>query len=72
MKTILKYSLPALGLLLLVAPNAHAGPRPSPTPPPPPAPQPRTAPEIDPALAVTGLALLAGSLFVARARRSQG
>jgi hypothetical protein len=68
MKTILKYSLLALVLSLASASSAHAdggdnknnkdkGKK--------------SAPEIDPTLAVTGLALLAGSLSVAYARRSK-
>jgi hypothetical protein len=70
MKTILKYSLLALVLSLVVAPSAHAKPKPEPSP------DrghensgPQTAPEVDPALATTGLALLAGSLALVRARR---
>ena len=65
MKAILKYSLLALALFLSIAPRAHAAPTSTAVPP-------RTAPEVDPTLAVTGLALLAGSLSVARARRSKG
>lgn len=66
MKAALKYFIPAVALFLLIAPRAHAGPKPTP------APVPKTAPEVDPALAMTGLALLTGSLAVARARRSKG
>jgi LPXTG-motif cell wall-anchored protein len=67
-KTILKYSLLALALSLMAAPNAraHEDPvKPRPTP------EPKTAPEVDPSLAISGLALLAGSLSVAHARRSK-
>jgi hypothetical protein len=84
MKTILKYSL--LAILLTAIPGAYAtglgptpppppppGPTHEPPPPPPPPPDPpRTAPEIDPSLAISALALLAGSLSVAHARRSKG
>ena len=67
MKAILKYSFLALALSLSIAPRAHAAPKPTPV-----AVPPKAAPEIDPALAVTGLALLAGSLSIVRARRSKG
>jgi len=66
MKTFLKYSLLAMALSLTASPRAHAGDTPRPTA------APKTAPEVDPTLAVTGLALLAGSLSVVRARRSKG
>jgi len=71
MKAILKYSFLGLVLLLTFAPGAHAGPRPVPAPPPP-TKNSKAAPELDPALAMTGIALLAGSLSVARARHSRG
>ena len=61
-----KHLLLALLLLLTAVPRAHAH-----KPPPPPKPEPKTAPEVDPALAVSGLALLVGSLSVANARRSK-
>lgn len=61
MKTCLKYALLALGLSLTAGISAHAQPISS-------VPKPTTAPEIDPSLAVSGLALLAGTLSVSRAR----
>ncbi len=66
MKAILKYSLLALALSLTAVPSARALDGPGPTA------VPRTAPEVDPSLAISGLALLAGSLSVAHARRSKG
>jgi tartrate dehydratase beta subunit/fumarate hydratase class I family protein len=62
MKTILKYSLLALAFSLTTVRIAHAAPTTAA----------RTAPEVDPSLAMSGLALLVGSLSVARARRSKG
>jgi hypothetical protein len=74
MKKILKYSILVVSLSLTAIPSAHAdrdkdkdkdkdklnlGHQ-------------RTAPEIDPSLALSGLALLAGSLSVVHARRSKG
>jgi hypothetical protein len=70
MKTALKCSLLTLALALAAAPSAHAKPQPQPQPQPTPY-KPGKAPEVDPALATTGLALLAGSLAVVRARRSK-
>jgi hypothetical protein len=80
MKTFLKYSLLVLALSLTVVPSAFGGPHSPPPPPPPnpphqgppPPPRPTTAPEVDPSLAISGLALLVGSLSVAHARRSKG
>ena len=76
MKTFLKYSLLVLTLFLTTVPSAFGGPHTPPPPPhqgpPPPPPRPTTAPEVDPSLAVSGLALLVGSLSVAHARRSKG
>jgi len=69
LKTILKCLLLALALSLTASTSARAGgfdPFPKPTP------TPKTAPEVDPSLAISGLALLAGTLSVARARRSKG
>jgi hypothetical protein len=68
MKKLIKYSLLALGLVLAVSTSAHAqgpecgrGPQ---------GPQPvNSAPEVDPSLAVSAMALLGGSLTVVRARR---
>jgi hypothetical protein len=37
----------------------------------PPKPQPRTAPEVDPGLAIAGISLLGGTIAVLRARRSK-
>ena len=65
MKMMQKHLLLALLLLLTAVPMAHAHKTP-------PKPEPKTAPEVDPALALSGLTLLAGSLVVARARRSKG
>jgi hypothetical protein len=66
MKSILKYSILAVSLSLTAIPSARAD-RNKPTPG-----HERTAPEIDPSLALSGLALLAGSLSVVHARRSKG
>lgn len=66
MKMMQKHLLLALPLLLTAVPSAYAHKKP-------PEPDtPKTAPEVDPALAVSGLALLVGSLSVANARRSKG
>ena len=65
MKTILKYLLLSVSLSLTATPSAYAGK-------PHPGPSPVGAPEIDPSLAISGLAFLAGSLSVAHARRSKG
>jgi hypothetical protein len=68
LKTILKYGPLALALALTVALNARAldhGHHPDPR-------DSRTAPEVDPSLAISGLALLGGALSVALARRSKG
>ena len=65
LKTLLKCSLLALALSLTASTSARAGgydPYPR---------QPKTAPEVDPSLAMSGLALLAGALSVARAKRSK-
>ena len=64
MTKLLKCSL-ILGLTLGMAAAAHAAPAP---PPPPPT---RTAPEVDPGLAASGLMLLGGAIAVVRARRSK-
>lgn len=58
---------------LFTAPGALALRFAPPPPPPPPQPQPKphTAPEIDGAMAASGLALLGGSLVVVRARRKK-
>lgn len=63
MKPILKYSLLVLALSLTAVPSVRAHDH---------DPHRRTAPEVDPALAISGLALLFGSLSVAHARRSKG
>lgn len=61
MKSILKYSILAVSLSLTAIPSARADKnKPA-----------KTAPEVDPSLALSGLALLAGSLSVAHARRSK-
>ena len=69
MKTVLKYSLPALAFALFIVPTAKADPggngwdnphNPH-----------YTAPEVDPGLAFGGLALLGGTLTVLRSRRSK-
>ena len=76
MKNLLKYAFLGLALTLSVSTNAHAGdwgwrlPKPPP-PPPPPLPKRNLAPEVDPSLAISGLALLAGTLTVVRARRAK-
>ena len=70
----LKLSLLAFALVLSVSPRAHAfgghnyGP-----PPPPPSPRSpaRTAPEVDPSLALGGFTLLGGALTVMRSRRKK-
>ncbi|HEX4320737.1 MAG TPA: LPXTG cell wall anchor domain-containing protein [Acidobacteriaceae bacterium] len=62
MKNSLKLSLFALALALVATPRAHARPQPV-------SPSPRTAPEVDPSLAIGGLTLLGGSLTVLRSRR---
>jgi hypothetical protein len=70
MKSILKYSILAVSLSLTAIPSAHADrdkDKDKPTPG-----HERTAPEIDPSLALSGLALLGGSLSVVHARRSKG
>ena len=64
MKPVLKYSLLALALSLAV-PNANAFDHDRHKH------DAKTAPEVDPSLALSGLALLVGSLLVARARRSK-
>jgi hypothetical protein len=76
MKNLLKYSLLGLALTLSISTNAHAGgwhwgpPKPPPPPPPPP-PKCNTAPEVDPSLAISGFALLAGTLTVVRSGRTK-
>jgi hypothetical protein len=79
MKKYLKLSLLALALVLSISPSAHAYggglfpwlPLPKPPPPPPRPHGPTTAPEVDPSLAISGFALLAGTLTVVRSRRSK-
>jgi LPXTG-motif cell wall-anchored protein len=72
MKTVLKYSLPVLALALFMNQSAKADPWSwgsgwgdgwSPNP------NPNAAPEVDPSLALSGLALLGGTLTVLRSRR---
>jgi hypothetical protein len=69
---LLKYSALALTLVLGSTALAHARPYDGPQgwnyPPPPPIPS-HTAPEVDPSLALSGFALLGGSLTVLRSRR---
>lgn len=69
MKNFQKKSVLVLGLILVMGTVVHASPAP-PSPPSAPTPAtPKRAPEIDPSLAISGVALLAGSLAVLRARR---
>ena len=73
MKNLLKPSLFVLAMVLLASPRAHAHGYDhwwDPPPPPPPPNCGQTAPEIDPSMAIGGVALLAGAITVARARRS--
>ncbi|HYK35662.1 hypothetical protein [Alloacidobacterium sp.] len=63
MKNILKKSLLAAGLALALGTVVQAAPLP-PTPAPP-----RKAPELDLGLAISGIALVAGTLVVLRSRR---
>jgi LPXTG-motif cell wall-anchored protein len=75
----LKLSLLAFALVLSLSPRAHAfgghnySPPPPPPPPPPPSPRSpaKTAPEVDPSLALGGLTLLGGTLTVLRSRRKK-
>jgi hypothetical protein len=77
MLKLLKYSAFALTLALGSSTFAHAvtvfrpyvGPQGWNYPPPPPIPNHHTAPEVDPNLALSGLALLGGTLTVMRSRR---
>lgn len=80
MKNLLKYSLLALAIMFTASTSAHAGglggilaglfgPPPPPKPPPPTT---HVGPEVDPSMAFTGLALLAGTLTVMRAKRAKG
>lgn len=72
MKMLLKYSLAALVIALGTSTAAHADPPWWHHDPPhyrPHSAKPNVAPEIDPSLAVSGLALLGGTLTVVRARR---
>lgn len=72
MNHLLKYSLMGLVLTLAASTSAHAHgwgwvpPRWEPLP----APKPHVAPEVDPSLAISGIALLAGTLAVARSKRA--
>ena len=63
MKTFVKCSLLSLGLLFAACLAAQGQPKPRPTPVPV-----NKAPEIDPSLAIGGLALLGGSVMVLRSR----
>jgi hypothetical protein len=56
MKNLLKYALLALVVALVGSTAAYATP---------------AAPEVDPAMGISGLALLAGALTVLRGRRSK-
>ena len=67
MKKVLKYSFLGLALAVGVNTAAHASPR-DPLQPHYPL-EPKRAPEVDPALAISGLSLLGGTLTVLRARR---
>jgi hypothetical protein len=71
-KRVLKYSLLGLALAVGASASAHADPswhhRHDPDPP---CPEPRTAPEVDPSLAIGGLSLLGGTIAVLRAGRSK-
>jgi LPXTG-motif cell wall-anchored protein len=74
MKKTLKYSLLTLGLALAASSVAHADSfnRREPWHDPPQrgqAPERRLAPEVDPSLAISGFALLGGTLTVLRSRR---
>jgi hypothetical protein len=69
MKNVIKYSLPVLALALLVSSRAKATPTPIPSPIGPATPKHGTAPEVDPAVALTGLTLLGGAITVLRSRR---
>jgi LPXTG-motif cell wall-anchored protein len=81
MKALVRYAVLPLVLVFGMNIGAHAtttntkiSPCPwwdpfCPPPPPTPKPKPATAPEVDPALAVSGLVLLAGSLTVLGVRR---
>jgi LPXTG-motif cell wall-anchored protein len=61
MSKILKFAL--LTLVLVVGGNTAAHANPAATS------RPKTAPEVDPSLAVVGVSLLAGTLTVLRARK---
>jgi LPXTG-motif cell wall-anchored protein len=61
MSNILKFAL--LTLVLVVGGNTAAHANPAATS------RPKTAPEVDPSLAVVGVSLLAGTLTVLRARK---
>ena len=69
MSNILKFAL--LTLVLAVGGNtaAHANPAATPCASTNPSCKPKTAPEVDPSLAVVGVSLLAGILTVLRARK---
>ncbi len=62
MKNVFKYSLPVLALALFVSSRAQAKLPGFP-------PTHNTAPEVDPALAISGLTLLGGTITVLRSRR---
>jgi hypothetical protein len=69
-KKVLKYSLFGLALAVGASASAHADPWWNHDHDPP-KPQPRTAPEVDPNLAIGGLSLLGGTIAVLRVRRSK-
>ena len=81
MKNLLKYSLLAMAIMFTASTSAHAegllggilaglfGPPPPPKTPPP---STHVGPEVDPSMAITGFALLAGTLTVMRAKRAKG
>ena len=62
MKKTLKYSFVIFALALGLSTAAHATPGPTAVPP-------KAAPEVDPALVVSGVALLGGTLTLLRTRR---
>jgi len=66
MRKLLKYAIPTLVLAFGVSTIANATPTPSPCATA--VPCKKSAPEVDPSLAVAGISLLAGTLAVVRAR----
>jgi hypothetical protein len=65
LKKILKYSVLGLALAVSASTSVHADARHHDRP----REEPRTAPEVDPSVAIAGFTLLAGMLTVLRARR---